>query len=59
MTLIPPPVEPAQPPTKLDKTNKAGRKVGHKSKAALEKPVILPIETDSNKPYLMQSAIDE
>ena len=46
MTLIPPPVEPAQPPTKLDKSNKAGRKVGHKWESAFVKPVVVPMETD-------------
>ena len=33
-------------PTKLDKINKAGRKVGHKWKGAFVKPVVVPMETD-------------
>ena len=48
MTFIPPPVEPAQPPIKLESTNKTGKNNGQSAKEVVVKPAVVEIETDWN-----------
>ncbi len=46
ITFKPPPVEPAQPPMKLESTNKTGKKRGQSAKEVVVKPAVVEIETD-------------
>ncbi len=46
ITFIPPPVEPAQPPIKLDSTNKTGKNNGQSAKEVVVKPAVVEMETD-------------
>jgi hypothetical protein len=45
MTFIPPPVDPAHPPMKLEKINRTGREPGQAEKLVVVKPVVVAIET--------------
>ena len=55
MTLMPPAVEPAEPPTKLAKMSSTGIAVGHAEKSAVVKPVVVAIDTAWNSPLMMAS----
>ena len=41
---MPPPVEPAHPPTKLVSNNITGKKAGHRLKLTVVKPAVVPID---------------
>ena len=45
IALMPPPVEPAQPPMKDSMSNKKGRKFGQLAKSCVVKPVVVAIDT--------------
>ena len=44
-TFMPPAVEPAQPPMKLDSSSRTGSAPGHAEKSSVVNPVVVPIET--------------
>ena len=44
MTFIPPAVDPAQPPIKLEKIRRIGNAPGQREKSSVVKPVVVAIE---------------
>ncbi len=55
MTLMPPAVDPAEPPTKLANMSSTGTAVGHMEKSAVVKPVVVAMDTAWNRPLTMAS----
>ena len=55
MTFMPPPVEPAQPPMKLEKISRTGSNPGHAAKFVVVNPVVVAMETTWNSPLMKVS----
>ena len=51
---MPPPVEPAQPPTKLVSNNITGKKAGQRLKFAVVNPAVVPTEIAWKIAFLME-----
>ena len=58
MTLMPPAVEPAHPPMKLEKINRTGIAAGQAAKSVVVKPVVVAMETAWNRPLTTASLTD-
>jgi hypothetical protein len=52
MTFMPPAVDPAHPPTKLEKISSTGSAPGQLAKLSVVKPVVVPIETTWKRPFV-------
>ena len=53
MTFMPPPVEPAHPPIKLENISSTGNRPGQAEKFVVVKPVVVAIDMTWNKPFEM------
>ena len=52
-------MDPAQPPTKLEKIRITGRAPGHLEKSSVVNPVVVAIETTWNNPFDKVSPTEE